>query len=322
MTEPSNVTDELERSKQGFFQLLRLLRLELGDDAAFRAGVRVRPSLSLGFPKSDVESVKCDDDGVWQIEANFFGLYGVTSPLPTFYTEDLIDEKMQGQSSTRDFLDLIHAALYPLLYRAWEKYRLWLRIAEHKEQAQLDRLYALVGLQGRDTPHAATLLAHAGLFSWRPRSALGLQSLLSSVLGGVPVQVDTCVEREISIPEAGRTRLGVQASGLGEDTILGQRVPDRAGNLSIIIGPLPADTFMSMLPGASGFELTEQVLQHYLEAPLRCALHLQIEPSQRQGIVLGESWSRLGEQTWLGGPSTNWADLPTRAVRFPIARQQ
>lgn len=322
MTEPNEVSAELARRKHGFFQLLRLLRLRLGDEAAFRAGVRVRPALSLGFPRNDVETVERDEDGVWQVEANFFGLYGVTSPLPTFYSEDLIDEAMQGRSSTRDFLDLIHAALYPLLYRAWEKYRLWLRIAEHHEQAQLDRLYALVGLHGQNTAHAPTLLAHAGLFSWRPRSALGLQSLLSGVLGGAPVQVDTCVEREIAIPVAGRTLLGEQASGLGEDTMLGQRVRDRAGNLSIIVGPLPADTFMSMLPGAPGFELTEQVLLHYLEAPLRCALYLLIEPGQREGIGLGESWSRLGEQTWLGAPCTDWADLPSRAVRFPIARQQ
>jgi type VI secretion system protein ImpH len=323
MTEAVDVSDKLARDKRGFFQLLRLLRLQLGNDEAFRAGVRVRPSLSLGFPKNDIETVERDEDDIWQVEANFFGLYGTTSPLPTFYTEDLIDEAMQGQASTRDFLDLIHAALYPLLYRAWEKYRLWLRIAEHHEQAQLDRLYALVGLQQQNnTPYASTLLAHAGLFSWRPRSALGLQSLLSSALGNVPVQVDTCVEREISIPVPGRTMLGIQASVLGEDSLLGHRVPDRAGNLSIIIGPLPAETFISMLPGASHYALTEQILRHYLETPLRCVLHLLIEPGHRQGIALGESWSRLGEQTWLGSPATAWADLPTRAVRFPIAQQQ
>jgi len=322
VTEKTDLVDKIERDKHGFFQLLRLLKLELGDDAAFRAGVRVRPALSLGFPRHDIESVERDEDGIWHIEANFFGLYGTTSPLPTFYTEDLIDEAMQGETASRDFLDLIHAALYPLLYRAWEKYRLWLRIAERKEQAQLDRLYALVGLQGRDTPHAAALLAHAGLFSWRPRSALGLESLLSSVLGGVPVCVETCVEREVSIPLPGRTMLGTQASELGENTLLGHRVPDRAGNLSIIVGPLPAKMFMSMLPGAENYELTKQVLRHYLESPLRCVLQLLIEPSQRQGIALGESWSRLGEKTWLGSPTTPWADLPARAVRFPIAQQQ
>lgn len=320
MTAPQDIATDLVENRHGFFQLLRLLRLHLGDDAAFRAGVRVRPSLNLAFPKADVETVELDDEGVWRVEANFFGLYGVTSPLPTFYTEDLIDEASQGQSSTRDFLDLIHAALYPLLFRAWEKYRLWLRIAEHHDQTQLDRLYALVGLHGRDSAHAATLLPYAGVFSWRPRSALGLQSLLSGVLGGVPVQVEPCIEREISIPHSGRMQLGQQASMLGDDTVLGQRVRDRAGNLAIVIGPLPADMFMTLLPGAAGFERCEQVLKHYLEAPLRCALHLLIAPGQRQGIVLGESWSRLGEQTWLGGPDTQWEQLPSRAVRFPVAR--
>lgn len=320
MTTPTDFATEIAQRRHGFFQLLRLLRLHLGDEAAFRAGVRVRPTLNLAFPTSDVDTVERDEEGVWRVEANFFGLYGVTSPLPTFYTEDLIEEAMQGQSSARDFVDLIHASLYPLLYRAWEKYRLWLRIAEHHDPAQLDRLYALVGLLGRGAARKPELLAHAGLFSWRPRSALGLESLLSSLLDGAPVQVDTCVEREISIPMAGRSLLGVQAHGLGEDTVLGQQVQDRAGNLSIVIGPLPAHQFHSMLPGTAGFCSIEQVIKHYLESPLRCALNLLIEPDQRQGIVLGESWSRLGEQTWLGGPDTDWGDLPSRAVRFPIAQ--
>jgi type VI secretion system protein ImpH len=321
VTAPVDIVSELAEHRPGFFQLLRVLRLQGGDEAAFRSSVRVRPTLKLAFPKTDVESVERDSEGTWRIEANFFGLYGVTSPLPTFYTEDLIDEAMQGQSSTRDFLDLIHAALYPLLFRAWEKYRLWLRITEHQDAEQLDRLYALVGLHGRRTEHSSALLAHAGLFSWRPRSALGLESLLSSVLGGVPVQVQTCVEREISIPAAGRTLLGAQATVLGEETMLGQRVQDRAGNLSIVVGPLSTETFMSMLPGEAGFDLAETVIRHYLEVPLRCALHLLIDPGQRQGVALGQSWSRLGEQTWLGGPQTDWADLPARAVRFPIAPQ-
>ena len=72
------------------------------------------------------EQIELDADGRYRIEANFFGLYGVTSPLPTFYTEDLIDEMRQGHSAGRDFVDILHAALYPLLFRAWEKHRIWM----------------------------------------------------------------------------------------------------------------------------------------------------------------------------------------------------
>lgn len=312
----------LEADSYAFFQLLRLLRRMQGDEAAFHAGVRVRPTLSLAFPETDVQSARRDEDGQWQVEANFFGLYGVTSPLPTFYTEDLIDEAMQGQSSMRDFLDILHAALYPLLYRAWEKYRLWLQIDEQGDMARLDQLFALVGLQARpqQAPMARALLPYAGLFGQRPRSALGLESLLGQLLKGAPVRVEPCAERAVAIPHVAQCRLGAQAHVLGECAVLGQRVRDRAGNLLIVVGPVTADAFMDLLPGAAGFERIRQTLAHYLEAPLRCMLHLLIVPGQRRAATLGQGWSRLGEQTWLGGPATGWDRLPLRAVRFPLTR--
>ncbi|MBW4964505.1 type VI secretion system baseplate subunit TssG, partial [Sulfitobacter sp. CW3] len=68
-----------------FFQALRLLRLRFADDHAFSDGVRVRPGLGLGFPESDILAIDQDASGRYHLQASFFGLYGVTSPLPTFY---------------------------------------------------------------------------------------------------------------------------------------------------------------------------------------------------------------------------------------------
>jgi hypothetical protein len=82
---------------------LRLLRLRFPSEKDFVDNVRVRPRLGLGFPLRDIEGIEQDEDGRYRIEANFFGLYGVTSPLPTFYTEDLIDEQLQGHSADVTF---------------------------------------------------------------------------------------------------------------------------------------------------------------------------------------------------------------------------
>src|SRR3546814_3878702 len=100
-----------EGHRYAFFQALRLLRLYMGEQA-FAQHVRVRPRLDLSFPENDIEHIARDGDTL-HITANFFGLYGVTSPLPTFYTEDLIDERLAGASNSRAFLDILHAALYP-----------------------------------------------------------------------------------------------------------------------------------------------------------------------------------------------------------------
>ncbi len=79
-----------------FFRPCALLRLRFPSEKAFTDNVRIRPHLGLGFPQRDINHIERDASGRYRIEANFFGLYGVTSPLPTFYTEDLIEERITG----------------------------------------------------------------------------------------------------------------------------------------------------------------------------------------------------------------------------------
>lgn len=305
-------------SRYAFFQAMRLLRQRFPDDQALREHVRVRPALSLAFPDTDIESVAQDDTGRYHIEATFFGLYGVTSPLPTFYTEDLIQESMQGYSAMRDFLDILHASLYPLLYQAWEKYRIWLVVGEHNNAQRLQQLYATIGIA--DAPEweedARAMLPFAGNLSAFPRSALGLQGLLQGLLQGVAVSVNPCVTRPVSIPQEARTRLGLQASVLGEETVLGERVNDCAGNVDIVIGPLPADDFHGLLPGAARYERLRRVVAWYLPTPLRCELHLWLDVSKRQCARLGKGWHGLGHNTWLG--DEHIPALTQHPVRFPL----
>src|SRR5471032_2790370 len=226
-----------------FFQALRLLRLRFSSEKEFAENVRVRPHLGLGFPQRDIEHIVLDEDGRYRIEVNFFGLYGVTSPLPTFYTEDLIDEQLQGHSAGRDLLDILHASLYPLLFRAWEKHRVWMGICERRDLGRLNLVRSLIGLADADPQwrqQAPQLLRYAGIFNQFPRSALGLEQLLRSTLDGDPVEVVPCVLSHVPIDDQSRCRLGLQGNVLGQDSLLGQQVSDRTSTLDIRIGPLDA----------------------------------------------------------------------------------
>lgn len=286
-----------------FFQALRLLRLRFPDDNAFSDGVRVRPGLGLGFPESDILAIDQDDSGRYHLQASFFGLYGVTSPLPTFYTEDLIDEQLQGRSAGRDFLDIVHAALYPLLFRAWEKHRLWMAIGERRDLSRLNLVRSLIGLADADPQwrqHAPQLVRYAGIFNQFPRSALGLEQLLSSTLDGDPVEIVPCVLTQVPIDDQSRCRLGLQGNVLGQDSLLGQQVSDRTSTLDIRIGPLNALRFHLLMPGAALYKRIERLTALYLHTPLKCRLVLSLKPEQQRGTRLGDSWQRLGTNTWLG----------------------
>ncbi|NYT85130.1 type VI secretion system baseplate subunit TssG [Pollutimonas harenae] len=305
-----------EGSRYAFFQALRLLRLYLGEEA-FERSVRVRPALSLSFPEQDIDNIVRQDD-VLRITANFFGLYGVTSPLPTFYTEDLIEEQLLGTSNSRDFLDILHAVLYPMLFKAWEKNRIWLAVLEQKDGTRLNQLMALLGLH-RDTGATPSrdlraLLPHAGNFNQYPRSALGLQALVSGLLDGLPVSVEPCVPRTVSIPASDRSRLGVLACSLGNDVQLGSQVAECTGQALIHAGPLSASVFERLLPGKDLYKRVAQAVTHYVQSPIACVLGLRVEPAQREAAALGGGWHSLGLNTWLPEADAGAQNSPGRTA--------
>src|SRR5882762_10124157 len=137
---PADLKNSLlsEGHRFSFFQAARLLKRLQGED------LRIRPELSFGFPSADVSSIEQrPDQKGYRLTATFLGLYGVSSPLPAFYTEELLRDE---SGAARDFLDIVHQRLYALLLAGWQKYRLFFQLEEAKDPAPLDMLLALCGL--------------------------------------------------------------------------------------------------------------------------------------------------------------------------------
>lgn len=289
-----------------FFQALRLLRAQLGSDERFEAAVRFRADLNLAFSGTDLAGLERDAQGRIQVMASFFGLYGVTSPLPTFYTEDLLEEAREGKRAMRGFLDVLHNALYPLLFQAWQKPRLWHAVIERRDPRRLDMLMALVGRMGVPANERdAGMLRFAPLFAQAPRSALALQALVREVTGVREVDVQTCVENDVAIPETALCRLSGNGARLGE-ALAGTRVARRTGVVRLHIGPLDRDAFYGLLPDASIWKNLRRLLRAFVQVPIRADLVLTLKAAQRAPSLLGGTdgahGARLGLDTWLGEP--------------------
>ena len=297
-------------SEYQFFQAVRLLRLlrknvegERVDEELWKLAA-IRPTLSLAFPPNDIDSLNWEGAaGKPVLDVNFFGLYGVASPLPTFYTEDLIEEKNEDGTAARDFLDIIHGRLYPLLYEVWEKNRISLRAYEKGEKEIENLLHVFTGLSlpvFRDVdPLAPTALRYAGLLTQHPRSARGLEAILSDVLGGVPVEVRQCVERQVEIPEEQRLVLG-SSLPLGEETVLGDRMPNRTNQVLIRIGPVDNGIFETLLPGRENLRKIAFWTGFYLLDPLISKIEILLADDDPRPTCLGDrSRNRLGLDAWL-----------------------
>jgi type VI secretion system protein ImpH len=303
-------------SSYSFYQVVRLLRLRanqdrpIASDKFLREQLRARPHLSLGFPGTDVVDVVESIDQVrrYLVSVSFLGLYGVSSPLPTHYTEDLIREEMDDQVVARDFLDILSGPIYRLLFQTWSKYRWALRVSEEEDQDCLERLFCLVGLGSeslrRSVPRPRRLLRYLGLFSQSPRSALGLRTLLSDALEVPSLEITPCLKHWVEISADQRCRLGGQGASLGEDCYLGAQIEDRMGKIRITAGPLEEDKFYGLLPGAPLNQEFGSLMNAYLNQPMDCELKLILNPEVIHTVILGRpKGSGLGKDSWVfSGP--------------------
>lgn len=311
-----------------FAQALRLLRRIVAGEGGTGARddlwrrVTVRPHLAMGFATSDVQAIRQrqEDPPGYQLTVEFLGLYGVSSPLPNFYTEDLLEEQSAQGTSSRDFIDIFNSAVYPLHFDSWGKHRLFYALIEAADPAAWERLFCLLGFQRPEglrelEPHA--LLRYLGLFGLGARPAEGLRGLLADHFGESSFRIRQGVPRTARIAPHQRCRLGLANHALGQDACLGSRIKDATGKFRIELGPVTADTLQRFLPGRPAFRALAELVQLYCRDPLAWDLRITVGPGQARGARLGAgAWSALGRDTWLLAPGP----APELVVEVPEER--
>ncbi len=288
-----------------YIQLLRLFEV-LKRDSDQKINIRTRPALSFEFPSADISHIsfnQTDNEKQFDIIATFLGLYGVSSPLPNFYTEDLFLERSEDKSTIRDFLDIFNQRIYYLFYECWRRYRLFFNVTEDKKEEYLNIIFCLLGLGEKEFKRKLSnperLFRYLGLITQWPRSGLGLQSILRDISGINGLEIEYCILRSVSIPKEQRCSLGSQCSSLGIDTVIGTNIKDRQGKFRIKTGILNKDEFRKILPGTIGYKDILAFTRFYLPIPLDYEILVEIAGDEINPVSLGSNWANLGFDTWV-----------------------
>jgi type VI secretion system protein ImpH len=323
------ITELLRNPRQyAFYQAVRLLVSGV-DDAVTPGGtgpvarepVRFRPHAGMAFPSADVAKIEMlGDDGDhprFRMDVNFMGLYGPVSPLPAFYTEEIVAGNRE-ESNRRDFLDLFHHRSISFLFRSWEKYRYY----EQFRPGGVDRfsqwMLALVGLgdpalrKGLDLDWER-LLAYLGVLSMRNRSAPMLARVVSNYFDGMPVRIRQWVERWVNIDASQRAVLGRDNCGLGVDCTIGERVRDISGKFRVCVGPLDFEGFRALLPGGRRHGPLRDLIRFALRDQLEFDVELRLRHDEVPDLMLAQdNPCQLGWSTRLG-------DAPEQDLSVVIA---
>lgn len=299
-----------QSSKFSFIQAIRLLELGAKNKKNdLETKIRVHPRLSLDFPNSDIVDIKKENDLI-KLTVTFLGLYGESSPLPTFYTEELLDEELNDNSVMRDFIDIFNIPIYEAYFKVWLKNRLGVRLNEFNDPKVLDLLHVFSGMPKdhlrQKHKDSYSLLKYAGLNMQYPRSAEALRILISDIIDYDNIEIIQCVEQMSPIPKYQYCSLGLSNSSLDEDLHIGDKIKDRMGKFRILISDLDIQNFVSLLPDGEKFKSLVKAIDLYLTEPISWDIQLILKDDEQQSISLGGSeHSKLGLNTWLGNRGKN-----------------
>ncbi len=295
-----------------FHQAVKLLELintnatPLGEDVSpGKEPVSIKSRISLSVPASDIYSLDAQDTATPPVmSVNFWGIAGLQGPLPTSYTEQIIDRIYKKDKSLRDFLDIFNHRLISILHRIRKKYWVGLSITRPPATDIGQCLLSLIGLKDQQLAQSInipthSLLYYSGLFWQQPRSAAGLQAILSHYFN-VSVKVAVLQGRWLYFEESQTTHIGLtgQFQVLGQGAVIGTKVWDNKTLCTLRIGPLGEDMFRQFLKTGSAYPTLLKLAQFYLPQEQKFNTNLIIKAKDVQSTHL-DSKSQLGWTSWL-----------------------
>lgn len=245
--------------------------------------IRFRPHRGMGFPVTEIKGVDKDDNyrnsNTPSIRTTFLGLYGVTSPLPTAYLDDIAQHR-DGTQALTDFLDIFNHRLTTQFYRIWRKYSYPATYEAGGKDETSQYLYGLIGLgipgcaEHVQTP-LSRFLALLGTMRLPNRTAEGVISLVQLLAPHTQVKIKPHDPRRIEL--ASSTSLSCQQPiSLRNKPVLGQYAFDVNSQILIQLYTHDLNEARDWLPDGNLYQDLMALLHVYLGARMNARLSLTL----------------------------------------------
>lgn len=285
------------------------------DDEKFdQKGLKFRPYEMYVFPPTDIrEFYSINDEMTFVI--NFMGLYGVNSPLPRCYHDQVAMQQAvhgAGEVPLQNFLDIFNSRFYWLYYNAWKKYRLFLEMGENVQNKNTQRIFAFNGvgpnlekIKSQFSPFK--LLQLSGILSLRIRNKAGLRILLNEFFPGCEIRIKEFVPNRVKLSEL--PQLGKKEMVLGKNSVLGKSVTDYLSKICIQMGPISFDEYLKFIPGGGHSLLLKELVEIYLNDNIEFDVEFIIRTEDMGSLKWDDARLRLGQSMWLGKPNQKFVSV-------------
>ena len=298
--------------------LTKAIHPERDDERFDQSGLRFRPYEHYVFPSRDIQAFEWNE-GTATFVLTFMGLYGIDSPLPRLYHEQVaLQQSVHGPGSVplQNFLDMFDNRFYWLYYQAWKKYRFHMLARQGARNKVMERIFTFCGLPHRLRHDELGIpvfkwLRVSSILSHRVRSRSGLRLYLNEFFPHVGVRVHEFMPSRVRLGETPRLgrRAGKSAFRLSRYSVIGRTKRDLMGRLRIDLGPIDFDDYLGFVPGSRNLSLLRDLLEIYLNDGLEYDVRFVIRSNSIRRLPLNDRRSRLGISRWLGRPRKDVVEI-------------
>ena len=268
--------------------------------------IRFRPDPGMGFPASELRAIEIDEANPERpatLRTRLLGLYGVDSPLPTAYLDD-IAQRREGHEAVEAFLDIFNHRIFTQFYRIWRKYSYPATFEAGGGDATSQCLLGLIGLgipgtAGRIATPMSRFLALLSVMRLPTRNAEGIVALVKLLAPDTRATITGHWPRKVPLEQPARLAASRPVK-LGQGTPLGAFSVDGNSQLLLALFTEDPSEALGWLPGGQLHLDLLVLLQVYLgwrcTAKLQLSLPLRILPAP----VLGKARAMLGMTAVLG----------------------
>lgn len=269
-------------------------------------GLKFHPSEKYEFPPRDIKEISYSDDTLTYV-LTFLGLYGINSPLPRCYHEQVSNQQRTlgaNEVPLQNFLDIFNDRFYWLYYQAWKKYRYYLYLNSNADNKITERIKSFVGVgfssRKKNLISDFTLLKFSSVFSQRVRNKNGLEILLNYIFPQYEINIKEFTPKWIELYNS--PKIGSQNNILGKNSFIGRSIKDCVSRITLEIGPISFEDYLNFLPGAQSSNHLIELLRLYLNDGLEFDLMFKIKSDTIISVSWDDARLRLGSTLWLGFP--------------------
>ena len=290
--------------------------------------VRFCPDPGMGFPASELKRIEFDQQHPQRpavLRTRLLGLYGVDSPLPTAFIDD-IAQRREGHEAVEAFLDIFNHRIFTQFYRIWRKYSYPATFEAGAADTTSQCLLGLIGLgipgtaQRIATP-VSRFLALLSVMRLPTRNAEGITALVTLLAPRTQARVTAHWPRKVLLAQPASLSQHHPVS-LAQGTPLGSVGQDANSQLHLALFTRDPTEARDWLPGAQLHSDLLVLLRVYLGWRCTAKLQLSLPTRSLPQPLLGRATLLLGMTAVLGSGSDTWQGAEHETITLDLGRYQ